>query len=111
MYNDFINSVKYYLGLYSYDTYIDIEFVEDLDAFGYCYGDEDMVYVEIKDNMSASDTMITIVHELTHALQLAQGREMEEDEAYGNEDVVMKKIRDDYYNSIMEYFDGVIDEN
>ena len=64
---------------------------EDIDAHGYCFGDEDVCFIEINPNLTERETAIAIAHELVHARQLAQGVDFCEEEAYNLESVLTER--------------------
>ena len=53
-----------------------------LDTDGYCY---DNAYIEINENLSPTEQMLTICHELIHWKQYQDGEEFDEEEAYTGE--------------------------
>ena len=81
---EYIEKVAEYLGLND-DRYIDsliiVEFVKECDGFasGYCYGDAELVNVEIARNDACGKIPLAqlkrnIAHELIHAKQIVSGR-------------------------------------
>jgi len=75
-----------------FDPEFDIDIVyEDIDAHGYCSGDEDGCLIEINPNLGPRDTAIAIAHELVHARQLANGLDFCEEEAYNLESVLTER--------------------
>jgi len=75
-----------------FDPEFDIDIVyEDIDAQGYCSGDEDGCLIEINPDLTERETAIAIAHELVHARQLAQGVEFCEEEAYNLESVLTER--------------------
>ena len=70
----------------------DIDIVyEDIDAQGYCSGDEDGCLIEINPDLTERETAIALAHELVHARQLAQGLDFDEEEAYTLESVLTER--------------------
>ena len=75
-----------------FDPEFDIDIVyDDIDAQGYCSGDEDGCLIEINPDLTERETAIAIAHELVHARQLAQGVEFCEEEAYNLESVLTER--------------------
>ena len=75
-----------------FDPEFDIDIVcEDIDAQGYCSGDEDGCLIEINPDLTERETAIAIAHELVHARQLAQGVDFCEEEAYNLESVLTER--------------------
>lgn len=75
-----------------FDPEFDIDIVyEDIDAQGYCSGDEDGCLIEINPDLTERETAIAIAHELVHARQLAQGVDFCEEEAYTLESVLTER--------------------
>lgn len=75
-----------------FEPEFDIDIVyEDIDAQGYCSGDEDGCLIEIRPDMTERETAIAIAHELVHARQLAQGVDFCEEEAYNLESVLTER--------------------
>ena len=75
-----------------FDTEFDIYIVyEDIDAQGYCSGDEDGCLIEINPDLTERETAIAIAHELVHARQLANGLDFCEEEAYNLESVLTER--------------------
>jgi Zn-dependent peptidase ImmA (M78 family) len=75
-----------------FDPEFDIDIVyEDIDAHGYCSGDEDGCLIEINPDLTERETAIAIAHELVHARQLAQGVDFCEEEAYTLESVLTER--------------------
>jgi Zn-dependent peptidase ImmA (M78 family) len=71
-----------------FDPEFDIDIVyEDINAQGYCSGDEDGCLIEINPDLTERETAIAIAHELVHARQLSQGVDFCEEEAYNLESV------------------------
>jgi len=75
-----------------FDPEFDIDIVyEDIDAQGYCSGDEEGCLIEINPDLTERETAIAIAHELVHARQLAQGLDFCEEEAYTLESVLTER--------------------
>ena len=75
-----------------FEPEFDIDIVyDDIDAQGYCSGDEDGCLIEIRPDMTERETAIAIAHELVHARQLAQGIDFCEEEAYNLESVLTER--------------------
>ena len=75
-----------------FEPEFDIDIVyDDIDAQGYCSGDEDGCLIEIRPDMTERETAIAIAHELVHARQLAQGVDFCEEEAYNLESVLTER--------------------
>lgn len=75
-----------------FEPSFDIDIVyEDIDAQGYCSGDEDGCLIELNPNLTERDTAIAIAHELVHARQLARGVDFCEEEAYNLESVLTER--------------------
>jgi len=75
-----------------FDPEFDIDIVyDDIDAQGYCSGDEDGCLIEINPDLTERDTAIAIAHELVHARQLAQGLDFCEEEAYTLESILTER--------------------
>ena len=75
-----------------FDPEFDIDIVyEDIDAQGYCSGDEDGCLIEINPDLTERETAIAIAHELVHARQLAQGLDFDEEEAYNLESILTER--------------------
>ena len=75
-----------------FDPEFDIDIVyEDIDAQGYCSGDEDGCLIEINPDLTERETAIAIAHELVHARQLAQGVDFCEEEAYNLESILTER--------------------
>jgi len=75
-----------------FDPEFDIDIVyEDIDAQGYCSGDEDGCLIEINPNLTERETAIALAHELVHARQLAQGLDFDEEEAYNLESILTER--------------------
>ena len=77
----YIERVCERLGIFDWDGFVDIEFVDNLSngATGYCDGDENMANISIAyyfegERISTKQMMINIAHELIHAKQLLTGR-------------------------------------
>jgi len=75
-----------------FEPEFDIDIVyEDIDAQGYCSGDEDGCLIEINPDLTERETAIAIAHELVHARQLTQGLDFCEEEAYTLESVLTER--------------------
>jgi len=75
-----------------FDPEFDIDIVyDDIDAQGYCSGDEDGCLIEINPNLTERETAIALAHELVHARQLAQGLDFDEEEAYNLESILTER--------------------
>ena len=75
-----------------FEPEFDIDIVyDDIDAQGYCSGDEDGCLIEINPDLTERETAIAIAHELVHARQLAQGVDFCEEEAYNLESILTER--------------------
>jgi len=75
-----------------FEPEFDIDIVyDDIDAQGYCSGDEDGCVIEINPDLTEHETAIAIAHELVHARQLAQGVDFCEEEAYNLESILTER--------------------
>jgi len=75
-----------------FDPEFDIEIIyDDIEANGYCSGDEEECIIQINPDLTERETAITIAHELVHARQLAQGVDFCEEEAYTLESVLAER--------------------
>jgi len=75
-----------------FDPEFDIDIVyEDIDAQGYCSGDEDGCLIELNPDLTERETAIALAHELVHARQLAQGLDFDEEEAYNLESILTER--------------------
>jgi hypothetical protein len=62
-------------------------------AWGWTYDmDDKEIEVEIEQSLSLRDKMITLCHEMVHVKQYSEGRDADEDEAYGLEEVLYNEF-------------------
>jgi hypothetical protein len=74
------------------EVYIDLQVIDlkEDGVVGWAFesGEDGEYEIEVEETLELKELITTICHEMVHVKQLFERRELNEDEAYGNEDIL-----------------------